>query len=448
MNQTNSNQTNTNKLIEQFGANPIDSEIIKRLNKIYLEKNLDNNPIAKLVHSWFKRGIICSHKDFDIVLNKYENKEPIYIYTGRGPSSISMHLGHLIPFYLCFYLQKLFGAFVIIQLSDDEKFYFKSDPDQTIKSNQITAYNDFAYANASDIIACGFDPNLTYMFSNYRSFNSGLYQNVVKINRSITLSQIQAIYGLTESDNMGRVSWSIYQCAPAFSNSFIDIFHSDSSITNNADIFDISRPDNSIEYNGKHIQCLVPMALDQDPYFRMARDFAKKYQSQSYLKPALIHTTFLPSLTGIDHKMSSTDMKKSSVIYLDEDPNKIIKKINKYAFSGGGDTLELHRTNGANLDVDISYQYLRFFIINDDDLDTYANFYRSGFLTTGEIKNIAGMTIAQILIKHQKIKADLTIDYIRSFFQTKHFNISNPDITDLSRTDLSKTDLSKTDPDN
>ena len=55
------------------------------------------------------------------------------------------------------------------------------------------------------------------------------------------------------------------------------------------------------------------------------------------------------------------------------------------------------------------------------------------------------MTIAQILIKHQKIKADLTIDYIRSFFQTKHFNISNPDITDLSRTDLSKTDLSKTD---
>ena len=32
------------------------------------------------------------------ILNLYENKKPFYLYTGRGPSSESMHLGHLIPF--------------------------------------------------------------------------------------------------------------------------------------------------------------------------------------------------------------------------------------------------------------------------------------------------------------------------------------------------------------
>lgn len=37
-------------------------------------------------------------RDMNQVLNAYENKKPFYLYTGRGPSSEAMHLGHLIPF--------------------------------------------------------------------------------------------------------------------------------------------------------------------------------------------------------------------------------------------------------------------------------------------------------------------------------------------------------------
>lgn len=33
-----------------------------------------------------------------IILDLYEQKKPFYLYTGRGPSSDSMHMGHLIPF--------------------------------------------------------------------------------------------------------------------------------------------------------------------------------------------------------------------------------------------------------------------------------------------------------------------------------------------------------------
>lgn len=32
------------------------------------------------------------------ILDSYEQKKPFFLYTGRGPSSESMHLGHLIPF--------------------------------------------------------------------------------------------------------------------------------------------------------------------------------------------------------------------------------------------------------------------------------------------------------------------------------------------------------------
>ena len=43
--------------------------------------------------------------------------------------------------------------------------------------------------------------------------------------------------------------------------------------------------------------------------------------------------------------------------------------MNKYAFSGGGATVEEHRQNGGNCDVDISYQYLTFFLEDDEKLE-------------------------------------------------------------------------------
>ena len=43
--------------------------------------------------------------------------------------------------------------------------------------------------------------------------------------------------------------------------------------------------------------------------------------------------------------------------------------MNKYAFSGGGATTEEHRKNGGNCEVDISYQYLTFFLEDDEKLE-------------------------------------------------------------------------------
>ena len=45
-----------------------------------------------------------------------------------------------------------------------------------------------------------------------------------------------------------------------------------------------------------------------------------------------------------------------------------VLQINKYAFSGGRDTIEEHRKLGGNTDVDVAYQYLTFFLEDDDKL--------------------------------------------------------------------------------
>jgi tryptophanyl-tRNA synthetase len=60
------------------------------------------------------------------------------------------------------------------------------------------------------------------------------------------------------------------QATPAFSNSFPHIY-------------------------GKrtNIPCLIPAAIDQDPYFRMTRDISHKLK---YEKPASLYSTFFPAL--------------------------------------------------------------------------------------------------------------------------------------------------------
>ncbi len=68
----------------------------------------------------------------------------------------------------------------------------------------------------------------------------------------------------------------------------------------------------------------------------MTRDVAPKL---GYNKPALIHCKFFPPLQGRGGKMSGS--AANSAVYVTDTPKQIKDKINKHAFSGGQETLEL-----------------------------------------------------------------------------------------------------------
>ena len=70
------------------------------------------------------------------------------------------------------------------------------------------------------------------------------------------------------------------------------------------------------------IQCLIPQAIDQDPYFRVTRDVAPRL---GWKKPALIHSKFFPALQGHQTKMS-----RDAAIFVTDTPKQIQDKINKY----------------------------------------------------------------------------------------------------------------------
>lgn len=359
------------KLIEQFGTNKINEATLKRF-----EEATGHKP-----HRLMRRGIFFSERDLNVILDRYEHGQPFFLYTGRGPSSDSMHLGHMIPFLFTKWLQDVFDVPLVVELTDDEKFLFK----QNLTIDNVKA---FAKENCKDIIAAGFDVDKTLIFSDLEFVGGAFYENVVKTSRQITISTAKSVFGFQDSDNIGKIHFASIQISTSFSTSFPTIFGKDH----------------------KPIPCLIPCAIDQDPYFRVSRDVAVKLK---YPKPSLIHSTFIPALQGVTTKMSAS--VASSTIYLSDTPNQIKNKINKHAFSGGRATKEEQEKYGGNPDIDVSFLYLSFFEEDDEKLADIADKYRKGQLLTGDLKKECIKVLQEFIIGFQKARSEITDETLKKF---------------------------------
>ena len=209
----------------------------------------------------------------------------------------------------------------------------------------------------------------------------------------MTFNQVKGIFGFGDSDCIGKISFPAIQAAPSFSSSFPFIFK-----------------------GKKDVPCLIPCAIDQDPYFRMTRDVAPRL---SLPKPALIHSSFLPALTGAQTKMSASDPNNS--IFLTDTPNQIKNKINRYAFSGGGATVDEHREKGGNCDIDISFQYLKFFLEDDNRLEQIRSEYSSGQMLTGDLKKELIAILQKVVAEQQERRKTVTDEVVEQFMALRKF---------------------------
>ena len=338
------------KLVKDFGVSRIDNKLLERIKKHTGELNF-----------MLRRNVFFAHRDLGWILDKYENGEKFFLYTGRAPSG-PIHLGHLMPWVFTKWLQDKFGAELWFQFPDEEKFLFKKnlsfgDVEKSLKENML------------DIIALGFDPKKTHFIVDTKNANL-MYKGACEVAKKITFSMVRSSFGFDDSTNIGSIFYTSMQAVPAFLPSLL---------------------------KGKNIPCLIPHAIDQDPHFRLTRDILPKL---GYYKPASIQCIFLPPLTGSGGKMSSS---KDHAIYTTDSPKEVERKIKKYAFSGGRDSLEEHRKKGGNPDVDVSYQYLRmFFEPNDAKLKKIHDDYKSGKMTTAELKDYTIKKINAFLKEHQK----------------------------------------------
>jgi len=346
-----SGEVDYDRLIKEFGVERINDALLNRIKKH-----------TRDLHFMLRRGVFFAHRDLSWLLDQYEKKNKFFLYTGVGPSG-PIHLGHIGTWMFAKWLQDKFNADMWFQFTDDEKFLFSKD--KSYEEIQKWTHN-----NMLDVIALGFNPRNTKFLIDTKHANL-LYPEAIKFAKKITFSTVKASFGLNEQANIGSIFYTSMQAVPAILPSVL---------------------------KGKNIPCLIPLAIDQDPHFRVARDV---YPKLGYYKPAIIHSRFLPALQGAKGKMSSSH--HNTAIFTTDSPKEVETKIKKYAFSGGKDTVEQHRKSGGNPEIDVSYQYLRMFFEPDDKkLQRIHDDYTSGKLLTSELKVLLIDKINKFLREHQR----------------------------------------------
>lgn len=339
-------------LEKRFGIKPISEALLKRI-----EKN------AGSLHYMFRRQIFLAHRELDWLLDEYERGNKFYLYTGRAPSG-DMTLGHLIPFMMTKWLQDVFDVELYIQIPDEEKFLAKRD------ITDIDKMRGLAIDNVLDIIALGFNPKKTKIFLD-TDYASVLYKQACRVAKRITFSTVKDAFGLTNESNIGWIFYTSMQAVPAFLKSVEE---------------------------GRNIPCLIPLAVDQDVHFRVARDVIGKL---GYYKPAILHARFLPGLSG-EGKMSSS--AENETIYLTDKPEVVVKKVNR-ALTGQQDTAELQKKYGGNPEKCMVCQYYKFLFEPDDKkLDAIFESERKGTILAGEHKADLAKRINKFLEEHKKKK--------------------------------------------
>lgn len=350
------------RLIKEFGVKHINDSIIERLKKHTGD-----------IHYFIRRKIFFSHTYFDKILDEVDSGNKIYLYTGRAPSG-PVHLGHIVPWMFTKWLQDKLNATLLFQIPDEEKFLFKDNL-------SLEKTKEWAYNNILDIIALGFDPDKTKIFLD-TEYAGHLYKHACMVGKKVTVSTANSLFGFNNSNNLGELFYTCMQSVPAFLPTIME---------------------------NKVTHCLIPCAIDQDVHFRLTRDIAN---SLGYPKPSTILCRFLPSLQGNSGKMSASI--EQTALYTSDTEDIIKKKVMKYAFSGGKDTIEEHRKLGGNPDIDTSYQWLMFFEEDDNKLEKIYNDYKSGALLSGELKMILVDKLTKFLKEHQA-KREKAKKYVEKF---------------------------------
>jgi tryptophanyl-tRNA synthetase len=342
---------NYDKLIKDFGLSPL-----KDLPEVFDKELL------------FRRKIIFAHRDIQRILEAKRDKKKFVMMTGLMPTG-KFHIGHAILAKQFLFYQKL-GAKIYIAVADIEAYNARG---QSLEESRKIAIEEYI----TNYIALGLDiKNCQIYFQSDRSNDSkkanAFYRLQNLLARHATFNEFKAVYG---EITPGKMVSALLQAA--------DMLHPQLQ-----------------DFEG-NCPVVVPVGIDQDPHIRLARDISKRIKNPKFIQLSSTYHVFAPALKGANAKMSASD--PNSFIALSDDSKTVKTKINKYAFSGGQPTLEEHKKLGGNPEIDVSFQYLRMFLEEDDKkLEEIYNNYKSGELTTGELKKYTIDKINTFLENHQK----------------------------------------------
>jgi len=421
--------------------------------KFGLEK-IDHTTLPEPTHL-HRRGIIFAHRDLDSILNARKAGKPFGVLSGLMPSG-QMHLGHKMVIDQARWFQDL-GGDVTIAVADLEAHATRGLSLEKCREYAVEEY-------ISNYAGMGLNPDKTSIY--FQSERAIVQKMGFTLGTKTNLSEMEAIYGFTGKTSLAHVQSPLVQAGDIVhpqleeygglrpivvpvgmdqdphirltrgmvsktnwfnvnKNKLGNLTIGLSIQDNNQDIMGM-RSDGGIDKTQRKIVIDKAIsAINKAGYNQINSNpkhgtidikdaTAENYSVIQYellslerqlggmglMQPSSTYHQFAVGMTG--GKMSSS--MPETTIFLNDSMKTIEKKI-KSSFSGGQPTVEEHRKKGGNPDIDVAYQYLRYFFEeNDNELEKIREEYVSGKLLTGEIKSICVEKAASWMKDHHELK--------------------------------------------
>ena len=421
--------------------------------KFGLEK-IDHTTLPEPTHL-HRRGIIFAHRDLDSILNARKAGKPFGVLSGLMPSG-QMHLGHKMVIDQARWFQDL-GGDVTIAVADLEAHATRGLSLEKCRKYAVEEY-------ISNYAGMGLNPDKTSIY--FQSERAIVQKMGFTLGTKTNLSEMESIYGFTGKTSLAHVQSPLVQAGDIVhpqleeygglrpivvpvgmdqdphirltrgmvsktnwfnvnKNKLGNLTIGLSIQDNNQDIMGM-RDDggvdktqrkiiidkaisainkagyNQINSNPKHGTIDIKDATAEN-YSEIQYELLsleRQLGGMGLMQPSSTYHQFAVGMTG--GKMSSS--MPETTIFLNDSMKTIEKKI-KSSFSGGQPTVEEHRKKGGNPDIDVAYQYLRYFFEeNDNELEKIREEYVSGKLLTGEIKSICVEKAESWMKEHHELK--------------------------------------------
>ena len=421
--------------------------------KFGLEK-IDHTTLPEPTHL-HRRGIVFAHRDLDSILNARKAGKPFGVLSGLMPSG-QMHLGHKMVIDQARWFQDL-GGDVTIAVADLEAHATRGLSLEKCRKYAVEEY-------ISNYAGMGLNPDKTSIY--FQSERAIVQKMGFTLGTKTNLSEMEAIYGFTGKTSLAHVQSPLVQAGDIVhpqleeygglrpivvpvgmdqdphirltrgmvsktnwfnvnKNKLGNLTIGLSIQDNNQDIMGM-RSDGGIDKTQRKIVIDKAIsAINKAGYNQINSNpkhgtidikdaTAENYSEIQYellslerqlggmglMQPSSTYHQFAVGMTG--GKMSSS--MPETTIFLNDSMKTMEKKI-KSSFSGGQPTVEEHRKKGGNPDIDVAYQYLRYFFEeNDNELEKIREEYVSGKLLTGEIKSICIEKAESWMKEHHELK--------------------------------------------
>ncbi|MBI2144538.1 tryptophan--tRNA ligase [Candidatus Woesearchaeota archaeon] len=334
----------TTKTIDPWGSVLVEdyTKLIKDFGLEHFSHYLELFPSPSRL---MRRGVVFAGRDVKRVADAIKKKEDFYVLSGIMPSAERIHLGTKMVIEDIRYFQD-HGADTYVLVADLEAAAARGI---TLEEGRKRALEFYIPA----YIALGLDPKKTTFY--FQSENKEVMHLAYEFAKKITANEFEAIYG---SNEPGKMFSALTQ------------------------VGDILYPQLKKRRPG-----IIPVGIDQDPHIRLTRDIAARTKAKyGFVPPSGIYNRYTPALNG---KLKMSKSEPESCIELPEDAKSACKKI-KNAVTGGRDTLEEHRKLGAVIEKDMVFELLKQHLVEDDsELQKIHDDYKSGKMTSGELKQIA-----------------------------------------------------------